>query len=90
MGIALIEAAGAGLPAVSYDIDCGPSEIIEDGVSGYLVSPHDIQGLARKICTLIEDEELRRSMGASALKACGRFSKEAVITKWRELFEKLL
>ena len=90
MGIALIEAAGAGLPAVSYDIDCGPSEIIEDGVSGCLVSPHDIEGLARKICTLIEDEELRKRMGASALKACGRFSKETVIAKWRELFEKLL
>ena len=90
MGIALIEAAGAGLPAVSYDIDCGPSEIIEDGVSGYLVRPHDIRDLARKICVLIENEELRRSMGAAALDSCGRFSKEAVIEKWRELFKKLL
>ena len=60
-------------------------------VCGSTVEDGDID-LAYSISddVLIENEELRRSMGAAALDSCGRFSKEAVIEKWRELFKKLL
>lgn len=87
MPLALVEAAGAGLPCVSYDIDCGPSEIIEEGVTGYLVSPHDVSTFAQRVCTLIEDEELRKRMGKAAVGICGRFKKENIMPMWKELFE---
>jgi UDP-glucose:tetrahydrobiopterin glucosyltransferase len=44
-GVAAIEAMACGTPVVAYS-GGGPSEIIEHGVSGYLVAPGDISGLA--------------------------------------------
>jgi UDP-glucose:tetrahydrobiopterin glucosyltransferase len=44
-GVAAIEAMACGTPVVAYS-GGGPSEIIEHGVSGYLVAPGDISSLA--------------------------------------------
>ena len=89
MGLALVEAAAAGLPAVSYDCKCGPSEIIEDGKTGYLVKEHDVHGFAEKVCRIIEDEGLRKSMGVAAAKSSERFSKAAIMRQWDTYLRKL-
>ncbi len=34
-------AVANGLPIISFDIECGPREIIEDGKNGFLVAPFD-------------------------------------------------
>lgn len=60
---ALIEAMAVGVPSVSTDCPCGPSEIIEDGKTGLLVPVGEANGLARAINRLIEDRELRRKLG---------------------------
>jgi glycosyltransferase involved in cell wall biosynthesis len=57
------EAAAAGLPAIGTRITAVP-EIIEDGVTGVLVPPHDADALARALDTLLESPERRRDMGA--------------------------
>ena len=59
----LLETAALGLPCVCMRCPCGPSEFIEDGVSGMLADQGDIDTMADKICTLIENPALRRSMG---------------------------
>ncbi|MEM4416884.1 MAG: glycosyltransferase family 4 protein [Nitrososphaerota archaeon] len=41
----------------------GISELIEDGVNGFLVSPDDVEELAGRMMTLLADENLRRGMG---------------------------
>ena len=56
-GLVLTEAKSCNLPTLAYDIDFGPREIIEDGVSGYLVKAYDSDVMAEKICELIENEE---------------------------------
>lgn len=43
---ALIEAVSIGIPVVSYDCPIGPSEIIVDGVNGYLIPMSDVEALA--------------------------------------------
>lgn len=49
MGMVLIEAQKSGLPTVSFDIKCGPSDVISDGVNGYLIEPFNIGDMSEKI-----------------------------------------
>ncbi len=63
---ALIEAMASGLPAVSFDCETGPSDLIEHEKNGFLVPVGDVAALRRRLQRLIDDEALRSSMGAAA------------------------
>ena len=89
-GLVLIEAMSVGLPVISYACPCGPKDIIRDGTDGFLVPPGDETQFAERICQLIEDESLRRKMGAAALERAKEFSLETVIPMWISLFEELV
>jgi GalNAc-alpha-(1->4)-GalNAc-alpha-(1->3)-diNAcBac-PP-undecaprenol alpha-1,4-N-acetyl-D-galactosaminyltransferase len=65
---ALIEAMATPLPPVSFDCEAGPSEIITNGVNGFLVKTGDTDGLAQKIQQLIDDQELREGIEKNAYK----------------------
>ena len=43
-------------PVVSFDCPNGPSEIIKDGVNGYLVKYPDIKDLKNKILYLLQNQ----------------------------------
>ena len=58
----LTEAMAAGCPVVSFACNYGPGEIIEDGVSGLLVPPGDIDGLADAMDSLLRDRHLRNRL----------------------------
>ena len=83
----MIEAMACGLPVVAFDFKCGPRDIIEDGCNGLIVPNGDIEGLAHAMMRVMGDDELRRSMGAAAVNVTERYSEEAVMKQWVELFE---
>ncbi len=85
----LVETAALGLPTVSYRCPCGPGEFIEDGVNGFTTEPGDIPGMADKICRLIEDEPLRKSMGRSIRAKSQDFTEEKIMPQWDALFCRL-
>ena len=58
----LKEAMALGLPVIGTR-HSGIPELIEDGVSGFLVPERDITSLAQKLAVLAQDSELRLSMG---------------------------
>jgi glycosyltransferase involved in cell wall biosynthesis len=64
LGVALLQAASAGLPIVAVDAG-GMPEAVEDGVNGRLVPPGNDEALANAIHQLLADETLRRRMGES-------------------------
>lgn len=86
----LIEAMSCGLPIVSFNCEYGPSDIISDGIDGFLVKPFDINEMAKKICLLIENESLRINMGKMAHENVERFEKNRIMKEWVELFEKII
>lgn len=87
-GLVLVEASACGLPLVSFDCEQGPSEIIDEGKNGYLVSPvGNIEGLADAICKLIQDGNLRKSMGAKGKQMSEQFSLDKVYKEWLYLFK---
>lgn len=88
-GLVITEAFSYGLPVVSFDCKCGPKDIISDGVDGYLVSFGDLDGLSRKILSIIKDDELRRSMGKAARISSERYDIDTVMKQWDSLFRSL-
>ena len=60
--LVLIEALACGLPVVATNWRGIPS-IIEEGVNGYMVEPHDCEALADKLVQLASDPELRVRLG---------------------------
>jgi len=88
-GLVVAEALAHGCPVVSYDLKYGPSDIIDDGVDGFLVAEGDTAALARRVVLLLGDDDLRRSMSAAALEAADRFSPDAFVARWSALFSAL-
>jgi glycosyltransferase involved in cell wall biosynthesis len=64
-GIARVipQAGAVGKPVVTYELDGAP-EVVREGVSGYLVPPGDVEGVARRTLELLRDPSLREQMGA--------------------------
>jgi len=54
-------------PTVVTDVGSIP-EIVDDGVTGFIVPPRNTEALADAIVKLLEDEDLRKQMGESAYK----------------------
>lgn len=88
-GMVIIEAMACGVPPVSFACPCGPQDIIDNGKDGLLVENGDVEGLADKICYLIENDNVRKEMGRQARSSVERFKIEQIAQKWRELFESL-
>lgn len=60
------EALSSGLPVVSYDCVAGPSEMICDGVNGFLVPVFNDKVFVEKLQILIDDERLLNQMSRNA------------------------
>lgn len=60
--VSLMEAHAAGLPVVGSDVG-SVKEIVQQGVSGYLLPPGDAAALCRRLAELIDDPEKRAEMG---------------------------
>jgi glycosyltransferase involved in cell wall biosynthesis len=65
LGLAALEAMASATPVVCSRIG-GVPEIVEDGVTGFLVSPGDVDALRDRIAALLGDRDLARSMGRRA------------------------
>lgn len=76
-GMALNEAALAGLPLVSSTVVGGARELVEDGVNGFCVPPDDPVALREALRRLVEDEPFRRAAGLRSREIAGRFTPEA-------------
>lgn len=88
-GLVLTEAMSCGLPCISFDCPYGPSEIIKDGVDGFLVEKNNITMLAEKMEILMTNITLRSEMGRKALANVNRYNIDVVMKKWIDLFDKI-
>ena len=64
-GVVLLEAMAAAKPVIACRSG-GAQEIVEDGVTGFLVPPHDPLALADKIVQLAMNETMAMEMGRNA------------------------
>ena len=62
--VSIIEAQAAGRPVVSTDVG-GVADIVDEGRTGYLVAPGDIEALALRLGMLAGDPAIRVAFGAA-------------------------
>ncbi|MDG2431243.1 glycosyltransferase family 4 protein [Flavobacterium sp.] len=89
-GMVLIEAMACGLPCVSFNCNYGPSDIIANGIDGFLVEQKNYKQLAEKIILLIDNETLRKEMGARAKQNVIRYLPETILNEWDNLFKEII
>jgi glycosyltransferase involved in cell wall biosynthesis len=88
--LALLEAMVRGKPPVATAVG-GIPEVIEDGVNGLLVPPKDPQAIATKIIQLLEDQDLRVSISANAVRTVKeRFGIQEMIKKVEAVYSDIL
>ncbi len=85
-GMVLVEAMSRGVPAVSFDCVCGPSDIISHGKNGLLVTNGDIEALAEAMKRIMLDGEYRKQLSLEAVKVVDKYSEEMVMHRWHNLF----
>ncbi len=85
----LLEALSKGVPPVSFDCPEGPRQLIDDGVNGLLVPEGDVPALTAALRRLMDDEGLRRRLGAQALETARDYDAEAVTDRWIALAEEI-
>lgn len=89
-GLVLPEAMSCGLPVVSFDCPFGPSDIIVDGVDGFLIKAGNMNEFVEKVCLLMEDLNLRVKMGKAGVKSSERYDVKCIMPQWNQLFYQLL
>lgn len=89
-GNTLVEAMAYGLPAVSFDCDAGPRDIINHGLNGLLVPPCDLVALTSTLDNIMRDDALRLRLAERTADVREQFSMKGIASLWEQLFDKLL
>ncbi len=86
--LSLLESMAASLPMVATDVG-SVSEIVEDGVNGFLVPSGDHEKFAAAILRLVQDPELARRYGAAGrMKLQEHFTLDRMVSRCESLFTK--
>jgi len=87
----LINAQAMGIPAVASSVT-GSVEVVEDGKTGFIITPNDVDALANGMVRMLNMKpESRLKMGQAArLRACALFSPEVRVKKRLECYRRAI
>ena len=80
--LVLCEAMEQGLPVLSFNIDVGPKEIIQNGYNGILVEDRNIEKMAQEIIELVEDKSKWEKIALNELSDVSKYYSENVAKGW--------
>jgi N-acetyl-alpha-D-glucosaminyl L-malate synthase BshA len=89
-GMSALEAMACGVPVVASRVG-GLSEVIEDGVSGFLHAPDDLDGMAASGAALLRDRALHQTVTAAARdRVTRRFCADRVVPMYERCYTRAL
>lgn len=87
----LIEAQHYGCVPMAYDSFSAIKDIIENGVTGYIIPLHDRNGYAKRLSDLMSDDTKVGEMSRNALLASNlKFNIGNIAAQWNSLFRSLV
>jgi len=87
---ALLEFCALGVPVVATQ-GSGNEEIVKNGINGFLCKEQDPEDLAKKILTIIDNPNLKRTLGIGAINIVKKkFSIDTMINSYMDIYKKLL
>jgi len=89
-GLVIIEALACGTPVIATNVG-GIPEIIDDGETGYLVSPESPKEMAQKAAELLRDRKLYSHMQKTGIECVlNNFTLEKMFDSYLSLYEKII
>ncbi|ACC98043.1 Glycosyltransferase [Elusimicrobium minutum Pei191] len=90
MPVALLEALGAGVPAVCYEAD-GTAEVLINGKNGFILGQRNKEGMSDKIIEILKNDKIYFTI-KQGVKSFDKnlFSAVSTVRKQEELYNKIL
>ena len=85
--LSIMEAISHGVVGVTYDVNYGPNDIVQDGQNGYVVGYGDYRAVAKRIIELLQDPALMQKMSDGAYDSAVRYSPDNVWQGWEKLIK---
>lgn len=88
-GLSALEAMSAGVPVIATQVG-GTSEVIQHGVSGFLVDPHDVDMMGRIGADVLADPARQREIGEAArARVLDNFTIDRVVGQYEAIYQEL-
>jgi glycosyltransferase involved in cell wall biosynthesis len=89
LGLTLLEGMASGTPVIASRLG-GMPEVVDDGVTGFLIEPGDADGLRERLDVLLADPGLARQLGDNARDlVCSRFTWDACAQRCLDAYQEL-
>ena len=85
--LAIMEAISHGVVGVTYDVNYGPNDIVQDQKNGYIVDFGDYKALADRMIKIFKDKKLMQQLSDGAYESSERYSDANVWKAWKELID---
>ena len=89
MPLAVIEAMACGSPILAVN-SLGLAEMVEDGLSGYLLPPDDPSAIATHIVSLMQNHELRKRFSNAAITSAARYSEDTMARHLEDIYMRVI
>jgi D-inositol-3-phosphate glycosyltransferase len=87
-GLVALEAQALGTPVVAASVG-GLREVVEDGVTGFLVDGHDPEDYARAVADVLDDPVRKAEMGDEARRRAGRFTWLRAVDRLAAIYDRI-
>ena len=88
-GLVALEAAACGTPVVASAVG-GLLSLIDDGVTGRLISGRDPSDYGDAMAQILDDDEVRHAMGVAARARAARYTWHAAADRVRAMYDELV